>query len=234
MGALNMAGWQSSMVVYGNAMIAESRNRAIQSMATDADYLVMVDDDMMLERDAFVKLLAHRAPVVTILSTTRVLPVSLNVKFYDAPSDTFKAIGDIRRDRSVQGPFAVGTGMLALSRSVVEALIEHHLTAQDWLDATARSHQRMQVSQQRRERERMRLEGIRRERYAATRYARIFEFPTNDEDDVLGEDIALSRKLLSLGYEPIVDPTIKVGHVGEYAYSPDDYIAPQQQGQEAA
>jgi hypothetical protein len=85
----------------------------------------------------------------------------------------------------------------------------------------------MCVRSDRREIQRAHLETVRRKRYTMHGRLRVFSFPVNDQDEDLGEDIALGRKLLRLGIEVSIDGTTPVGHLGEHPYGPWD-VRPQE------
>lgn len=45
-----------------------------------------------------------------------------------------------------------------------------------------------------------------------------FEFAYDDEGELVGEDVNFCRKLHNKGLSVWCDPTIKIGHIGEYLY----------------
>lgn len=233
-GNAQAAGIRAQMRALTGSLIHAARNRALALMAPDADYLLMVDDDMLPEPQAIVKLAAHGASVASALCTTRVPPVELCIKVWNPQRKCFVMMDDMRRDRAVTGPFAAGAGFLMLSRQVVETLIEHHLSARDWVASEAARHERMEVSRARVEKERARISAIRRALFESDKQLRIFDFPVTDDEVQLGEDIGMSLRLVEIGTLVTVDPTVKVGHLGEYPFSPDDYQPQNQKQMEAA
>jgi hypothetical protein len=215
------AGHATRLLMYGNALIHRSRNNALAaSVRPDADYVLMVDDDMLPEPDALLKLLAHGVPVASAACTTKVPPVALAAKVYDSIADQFVPLDALRPDALCHGPFAVGAAFLLIDRKTIDALIEYHLSAQDWLDENRRLLDRLHVRTEGRERERARKEEIRRAHWERERLVRIFDFPINESELQLGEDIALGRRLLNLKIPVAIDSSVAVGHLGEYAFGP--------------
>lgn len=216
-------GLDAHVLTFGNALIHRARNQALSCTRPDAAVL-FVDDDMLPAEDALVRLVNAGCPVVSALCTTRVPPVVIAAKVYRAEKDDFGWIDTINLTRVVSGPFAPGTAFLLINRETLDAVREYHLSARDWLDENRNRFNRLSVRAEKREAERKRIENIRRGLWESQRWLRIFDFPVNDGELQLGEDIALGRKLLNLGIPVAIDGTTPVGHLGEKAYSVFDII----------
>lgn len=217
----NRAGWRVQFDTYGNALLHQARNRALAQV--DADFAVFIDDDMVPERTAILKLLELNAPVASAVCTTRGFPVRLCVRHYDFDRNTFHEMDQVAWDRPTTGPFGVGAAFLAVRRDVIGRLIDHYVTAQDWVLDNRLVHDRMCVRADRIDRERKRKEERRRALFEKDKYARVFSYPVQDDELECGEDIGFSTRLLQLGIEVTIDPTIRVGHKGDYVYSTSDY-----------
>lgn len=220
--------------IYGNAMVHSARNTALSQMKRDSDFILLIDDDMNPQPEAMARLIEHNAPVAGALCTTRGFPVELALKFYDPESDMFMQADRIPFRKPTTDSYGVGAAFLALRRDAVDQLIEHYLSAQDWALDNERMFERLGVRREKRMAEQARKSALRREEYERTSdelgrggYIRVFDYPVTDKELQLGEDIGFSRRLLQLGIKVTIDPTIRVGHVGEYSYSLDDYT-PQQ------
>lgn len=211
------------VLTFGNALIHRARNQALAATRQDAAVL-FVDDDMLPAEDALLRLVASGCPVVSALCTTRVPPVHIAAKVYRRETDDFGWIETVNLTKVVTGPFAPGTAFLLVDRATIDAIREYHLSARDWLDENVKRLNRLCVRAEKREAERQRLEGIRRGLWESQHWLRIFDFPVNDSELQLGEDIALGRKLLNLGIPVAIDGTTPVGHLGEKAYSVFDII----------
>jgi hypothetical protein len=220
--ASRKAGHSLNLRTYGNALVHRARNDALATFGAGADYALFVDDDMVPEPEALNQLLAHRVPVVSAACTTRVPPVRLAAKVYDEKSDQFVPLEAIRPDRLVTGQFAVGAAFLLMDRATIESLREYYLSARDWLDENIRLLNRLHVRADLREKERARKEEIRRAHFEREKMLRVFDFPVADSELQLGEDIALSRKLVNLGIPVSIDASVAVGHLGEHTYGPWD------------
>jgi glycosyltransferase involved in cell wall biosynthesis len=216
------AGIDVRPMFHGNALIHRSRNTSLAAVRPDADFALMVDDDMMPEPDVLVKLLARDVPVVSAFCTTRVPPVQIAAKRYDEASDQFVPLAALRPDTLVSGPYAVGGAFLLLRRDAIDALKEYYLSANDWLVENRRLFDRLHVRAENREKERARKETIRRANWAREKYLQVFDYPTTENELQLGEDIALSRKLLGLNIPVAIDTAVQVAHLGEYPFGPWD------------
>lgn len=216
------AGIRVSFDYYGSAFLAAARNAAVMQM--DADYVVLIDDDMVPEPQAIVKLLSNEAEVCSALCTTRVPPVQLAAKYWDEPSACFMQLDDLPdRTRPVTGAFGVGAAFLAIRRDVIERVTEHYLSANDWMEYTRRQHERMKVKPYYREEERQRISAIRRKLFAVDRHTWLFDHIRQDNETTSGEDIGFFTKLLQLKVPVTIDPRITVGHYGAKAYTLKDY-----------
>ena len=208
---------------YGNALVHQSRNKALAQVREDTDAVLFVDDDMVAQPDAVLRLMEHKMPVVSACCTTRSFPVQYAAKIYDETQDRFVAMNWFKPGRLFIGKIAVGAAFLYVERDVVTRLIEHYLSARDWLEDNRPQMDRMRVRSELREAERKRKEEIRRKRYAADKTtARVFDFPVIDNEEQLGEDICLSRRLIQLGIPVALDSAVLVGHIGDYLYGPWD------------
>lgn len=217
----NRAGWRVHFDTYGNALLHQARNRALAQV--EADYAVFIDDDMVPERRAILQLLELGAPVASAVCTTRGFPVQLCVREYNYEKNTFLEMDQVPWDRPITGPFGVGAAFLAVRSDVISKLLEHYLTAKDWVLDNRLVHDRMCVRADRIERERARKEERRRALFEKDKYARVFSHPVQDDELECGEDIGFSSRLLQIGIQVTLDARIRVGHKGDYVYSTADY-----------
>jgi len=214
---------------YGSAMLADARNKILAKRPPDADVTVFIDDDMYPEPMALVKLIEHTKdhPVVSAACTTRTRPIKLCIKYFNREAQEFLEMDDIPRGRPFLEDVAVGTAFLALRKDVIEQLTEQYLSAADWMEEKRREHDRLHVRAEYREKERSRIEGLRRHSWERYRKLRIFRFGEIDNEIDLGEDVMLCYRLMQLNIKVLVDPTIVVGHIGDYPYSLADYLSSQ-------
>ena len=240
MGMLNYSQKQGVDIgfrINGNALVHRVRNQGVAEAREDFDYLLFCDDDMLPDADSLCRLLAHQAPIVSALCTTRREPIELAARAYDPVSDQFAPLDRIRVQQLVtdigrEKKLAVGAAFLLIRRDTIETLKEYYLSARDWLEDRRREMDRMHVRAEYREKERQRKEEIRRAHFARAKILRIFDFLVGDDEVQLGEDISLSKRLLKLGIPMAIDTACQVAHIGEKAYGVWDLI-PQWRQQDA-
>lgn len=211
------------MHVYGNALIHQARNKALATVRPDA-YAFFLDDDMLPEKDALMRLLADRQPVVSALCTTRMEPVEIAAKVYDQQTDQFAPLSRVKLNKLLVGQFGVGAAFMLMDRPTVDALIEYYMTARDWLDEHQPMFHRLHVRAERREAERVRRSDFRRARWLTEKQLRVFDYMDTDAELQLGEDITLCRKLIKLGIPVALDTSVQVGHLGERPYGIWDVV----------
>jgi len=211
------------MPMYGNALIHRSRNNALANIRPDADWVLFVDDDMVPEREALMRLLAHQQPVVSAFCTTRTAPARPAAKVYYEREDRFIPIREKPPENAlINGQLAPGAAFLLMNRETVEALKEYYLSANDWLEESRPTLDRMHVRSEQRETERARKEEARRGFYQREKVLRIFYYGMGDNEIELGEDICLARNLMRLKIPVALDTSTVVGHIGEHPYGPWD------------
>jgi len=210
-------------VEYGNALVHRARNEALSAnISRGSDFCLFIDDDMVPEETALEKLIQNNVPVCSALCTTRVPPVRFAASVWSSETNEFGVLDRIRPDKLVSGPFAVGFAFLLIRKDALSALREYYLSAKDWIEENRRMFDRLRVKAELREQERKRREEIRRARWETGKHLRVFDYLVGDDEWQLGEDVAVSKRLLRLGYEIAIDPRVKVGHLGEHAYGPWD------------
>lgn len=223
--ACNNAGIETNYAFYGNAMLHAARNDVL-SGASEADRIMFIDDDMFpLEADAILRLIELNAPVATALCTTRNHPVELALKIWDEKREVWLQAEQNRvMDRPVTGKYGIGAAWMMMTQEARQTLIDHYLSANDWLMDNRRSLDRMHVRNEYRDKERAEKSRKRREKYEAYGYIRVFGHFVDETEEESGEDIGFSRRLMQCGIDVTVDPSIVVGHMGKYPYSTNDYI----------
>jgi hypothetical protein len=219
----NEKGVQTQLLIYGHALIHRARNEAFTGFSPEATHALFVDDDMLPQPDSLIRLLDADKPVITALCTTRgPRAIMIASKVYDQRLDKFGSLARVNRARVITGQFAPGFAFLLIDRPTIEVLTEYHLSGMDWLHENTAMLNRMAVRADRREAERKHLETIRRQRFKNSRRLRLFDFPVTDDDEELGEDVGIGRKLLRLGIPVSIDGTTPVGHMGEHPWGPWD------------
>lgn len=210
---------------FGNALIHKARSQAFgHKNQDDCDFLFMVDDDMLPEKGALLRLLEHDAQIASAVCTTRVFPVKLCVRQWDEPARQFVDADWVNRNRPVTGQYGVGGAFLLIRQDARQKLIEHYLSARDWLADECSRMNRMHVRAEYREKERARIAELRQYHWDKERYCRIFSHPLSETEYEMGEDLGFSLRLMQLKIPVTLDASINVGHVGDYPYGLSDYV----------
>lgn len=203
-----------------NSLIHQSRSQAIGQFVgsekyADCTHLLMVDDDMVPPSDALLRLLALNEPIAAGLCTTRTPPITLTLFVVDAESGILPASHErIPVDTVIKGPFATGAAFILMDRATAGRVIEDHLGAHDWVRENAAQHGRMFVKKAAIEAERLRMEMKRRLLWGMNFHNRVFRFATDDHERQYGEDTSFFWTLFHLGYRPVIDTGLLIGHVG--------------------
>lgn len=225
-----LKGIDVTLTPYGSALIEDSRNMATAKIRRDADFVLYCDDDMLPRPHCLEWLMKLDAPLAAPLFTTRSEPVVITLKEWDAAEKVFKPVGfkDGFENKALKGNFAIGMALTLIRRDCLDTVREYVLSARDWMDEHRGMMDRLHVRSENREKERQRIEAIRREAWAADYTANIFRRERTDRDDSYGEDISFGRRLMGCGIESVVDTRENnyVGHLGDYAYGPWDFGSP--------
>ena len=207
--------------VFGSAMITRARNLSLQRIRPDSDYVLFVDDDMAPAPGALTRLISHNKPVVSALCTTRSFPPQIAAKAYDKENDQGAVIAHLDHDILIDGPWLPGFAFLLLKTSIVNEVKEFVLSGQDWISMNRRELDRLHVRGDQREKERQRIEEVRRALYERENYVPVFQMPLHDGGQYdVAEDVYFSLLLHQMGVKVWLDTGCYVGHIGEFPYSP--------------
>jgi hypothetical protein len=222
-----MQGVDVRLHIYANALIHKARNRALAEVRPDCTHVLFADDDMIPEKEALCRLLAHDLPVVSAVCTKRASPTELVARAWDEKSQQYLPLASINLRKVVSGDLAVGGAFLLIGRSALDRVIEYHLSGRDWIDENVRMLDLLKVRGENREEYRKRLEEIRRGRWTRDRCIALWDFVTGPDGLQLGEDIFVSAKFRRLGIPVAIDGQTWVGHIGEYPYGVWDLVDPE-------
>lgn len=205
----------------GSAIIHWSRNKMINGLRADADFVLFCDDDMAPRRDALTRLMALDLPAVSGYCTTREeFPVRIAAQEYNREHDVFWQLDEIKPGAILKGDFMVGTAFLLLKKEVIDQSIEWYLDARDWLADNRKAFDRMHVRAKQREKERQFKSALRRAHYKKDGHHRAFDFATIANEWQIGEDATFCRNLLRMGIPVALDTTTTIAHIGWFPYSP--------------
>jgi len=178
------------------------------------DYVLFIDDDIVMPEDGLAKMLAHKVDLVAAACTVRVDPPMPNFRDYDPKTRTFCTCLDWNREGLVGGKnFGIGTGAALISRNCLERVAEYYINCkyeQKFYGFSGEELDRVQSARQARAKE--------------TSDFWWFEFLKQPDGlGEFGEDISFCFKCIELGIPVYVDTTIRPKHMGDYGYNLDDY-----------
>ena len=219
-----------------SALVHEARNRAVNSVRDDADYILMVDDDMAVQYpETLVEMLEEmekwELDVVTPLTCKRQFPILLATSKLTDYNGTLRStpvsITEImeaeekgERLKPIK-PVLGGGAFLLMKAKVLTAAMRAHLDARDWVLVHDEQFTRMGIGRGVVEQERRYISALRWQDYNLNKHHTLFNFPYNGDCTYLnGEDWQFTLFLYQLGFHTALLPTIMVEHVGEFPYSP--------------
>jgi len=208
-----------------SSVVHWARNDLILSLrkrGQPADFVLFMDDDMVPPVDALIKMLAHDKDIVAGACTVRKDPPHPNFRVWVPELFSFRTAFDWPGCRNTEPPpdglievGGVGAAFLLVRTTVLDKIGEYYLSCR-----FEREHMGMseEVAQ--------RVEAGRRKMAEETGNEFWFEFLKHPwGDGEFGEDLSFCFKARECGYKIFVDVTVKVGHVGTYAYGIDDYLS---------
>jgi hypothetical protein len=221
----------------GKCVVHWARNDLIAGllqMERPYDYVLFVDDDVVPEPDALVRLMKHEKDIVAGLCTRRTHPPHPNLRMrYEDGS--YGVMLDWPNHGQLIPVDAIGTGMMLISRKAIEEVGEFYLAA-EWErrlmeymvgDVALLMERTDQELFQTKTRTNLDLiSGKRRALYEKDKNAFWFQFLPRPEDFVAehGEDVSFCIKAKLLGMEVFCDTAVQPGHMGDHAYRYRDFL----------
>lgn len=227
----------------GRSIVHRSRNKmvALALYASNqgdgrppADYLLLADDDMVVEKNYLNRMLTYKPEkrIITGISTTRRDPVRPNIRGFNEETKKFTEIPkwDFNSNKLFEVG-AVGAAFMLVPRILFEEMAEAYLKC--WFERLEDKRKYGDLEpidaywdkkeKLRRERHRRALEDGGDWADAACNW---FEYFANTEDTQVtehGEDITFCWKARQMGFRIYADPQITPGHLGKHAFSVADY-----------
>lgn len=213
-----------AMALYGQELSRDGR--------PDAEYLFLMDDDMVCRPNYLSRLLSFKKDFVTGISTIRRDPPRPNIRLWKADEEFF--ITPVEWDwnsNKLMEIDAVGAAFMLIRRRVFEKMGEawlecHFERAEDHrkypscadVDAywNAKSESRTA-----RFKEAIGEDGNWKD--ADCWWFQFLSNITESQRGELGEDISFCWKAKKLGFKIFADPQVTPGHIGDYGYSIADY-----------
>jgi glycosyltransferase involved in cell wall biosynthesis len=177
-------------------------------------HVLFIDDDIVPEPDALVRLLSHKKDIVAGLCTARQDPPVPNMKTWNKERGEAEKIWDWPEGKLIDGVMA-GTGLMLISKHALEQV------AQVYFDCLWEQD----------------VYGFSGEKLAAWKAARLKRFddlkscywfrilPTPSGDVEMGEDMNFCYIAKTYcGIETHVDTSVQPGHIGKYPFSIRDFV----------
>jgi hypothetical protein len=199
-----------------------------------ADYMLLCDDDMIVEKNYLNRMLAYKPEkrIITGIATTRRDPIQPNIRGFNKETQKYTPI--LKWDFDSNKLFevaAVGAAFMLVPRILFEEMAEAYLKC--WFEReedrrkfgleSAVDEYWDQKSKLRREVFRKALEDGGDWKDASCYWFQYFDNIADDQVTELGEDITFCWKATQMGFRIYADPQITPGHLGSYAYSIADY-----------
>jgi hypothetical protein len=228
--------------IYSSSVIHWARNQAVAQALygqpsdgrPPADYLFLMDDDMLCEPDYLLRLASYKLDIVCGICTIRRDPPRPNIRYWDAASGCFKDI--IEWDWDQQKLFEIGgagAAFMLVKRGVLERMGKAYLDceieiAEDLRKTTTGADEVRAYWARRSALRHGRFEEALKTGKWGEADCWWFQFLDNIVDTQLGEageDMSFSWKATQfLGYKMWADPQVQPGHLGLYGYSIRDHI----------
>lgn len=225
----------------GRSVVHWSRNKmlALALYASDAgdgrppaDYFLLVDDDMIVEKNYLNRMLAYKPEkkIITGIATPRRDPVQPNIRGFNSETQKFTPILKWDFDSNKLFEIAgVGAAFMLAPRILFEEMAEAYLKC--WFERLEdkRKYPRCdEIDAYWDKKEKLRREVFRRAlvddwKDAACNWFQYFANIADDQVSELGEDITFCWKATQMGFHIYADPQITPGHLGNYAWSVADY-----------
>lgn len=179
------------------------------------DYVLFIDDDIVMPDDGLAKMLAHKVDLVAAACTVRCDPPMPNFRVYDPDTRLFMTCMDWNREGLIGGKyFGIGTGAALFSRKCLTEVAQYHINCEYEKKYYALAGEALD-----------KLQSGRQKKAKETSDFWWFEFLKQPDGlGEFGEDISFCFKCIELGIPVYVDTTVRPKHMGDYGYNLDDYI----------
>jgi hypothetical protein len=179
------------------------------------DYVLFLDDDIVMPIDGLAKMLAHKKDVVAAACTVRVDPPMPNFRTYDPEQRLFCTCLDWSREGLLGEDILLGagTGAMLISKACLTRVAEYYINCkyeQKFYGLAGEALDKLQTGRQR----------------IAKQTSDFWWFEFLKQPDGMGEfgeDISFCFKCIELGIRIHVDTTVRPKHMGDYGFNLDDY-----------
>ena len=179
-------------------------------------HVLFMDDDMVPEKDAIVRLLRHEKDVVGALCSHRNDPPVPNMRRFEPTTNEWFNVFQWDTDAlcGESGIVGVGGGMILATKHAMDSIAEYYVSCEFEKQLWSPSIDKLEE-----------MRAKRRKFFEDSGNAYWFEFlkAPNGQGEY-GEDISFSYKANHCGLKVYVDTSIQPGHMGRYSYGVKDFM----------
>jgi hypothetical protein len=226
--------------VYGSSVVHWARNQAVaQAMygqpegdgRPPTEYFLLMDDDMLVQKEYLNRLLSYKADIVCGICTIRRDPPIPNIRYWNAEEKRFyePRYWDWNSQKLMEIDGA-GAAFMLVKRCVFEALERAYLNCHFEMEELALMGAVTEASTkywtQKSELRKTFVGNAIKNRIWQQTDSWPFQFYANTFDTQLGElgeDLTFCYKAKKMGFKIYADPQVLPGHLGLYGYSIADF-----------
>jgi hypothetical protein len=177
-------------------------------------HVLFIDDDIVVEPEALLKLLAHKKDLVAGLCTRRNDPPIPNIRFYNKEDGTTRQIWEWPENQLVEVD-AVGTGLMLISQHAMEQVAQVYFDCLWERDFYGMTDDRVE-----------KVKAARLKKFDSEKICYWFRFlPTTMGDIEMGEDVTFCWMAKNYcGIPVFVDTSVQPGHLGPYPFGIKDFV----------
>lgn len=206
--------------------LAGNRNESVRNAKqSGADYMFFLDDDMTFAPDDIYKLWLNKADIVGGLYVKKLFPHTPNAAIYDETRKTFDAVHTFP-PQGILKVDGIGTGFMMIKMKVFDKVPDPwfcfvaHGLFEDYrkvFDSVRLALGRLANGDE--------VDDVR---------ARMAEMinsvtpPDKNRGKIMGEDYYFCRRAKEHGFQIGVDCGVRVGHVGDYSYTINEFYVAKQ------
>ncbi len=195
------------------SMIADNRNNIIRdAIKQDAKYVLFIDTDMVFPHNAIQWMEQHNKPVVSAVAFAKQIPFVPNM-YKRVEVGGWKPMLDWKKDELIQVD-CIGGAFILVKTSVFKKMNGPWFASPSILEHVCHEEVDKIVNSKKKPDEII---------ADIKRIYKRFEHIGNDGGGVLGEDYYFSEKCRRANVPIYVDTSLRIGHVGRYMYSYNDF-----------
>lgn len=204
-------------LIFGHSLISWVRNELVAKVIQSKKpwtHVLFIDDDIVPEPDALVKLLSHGKDITSGLCTKRCDPPIPTIRSFDEATGDFHQMLQWQDHGKLIQVDAVGTGLMLISQKAVQEIGRYSINCEYEKKLYGDAPNFGDIG------------GKRLAHYLKTGDALWFQLlPALSGKGEYGEDIGFCLKARECGIGIFVDTTVTPKHLGTYGFSFDDFVS---------